>query len=59
VSAKNLQNLGGAARAKELPELTSVDRLTARLDEVKWGVDAGNPLPEGASEILELEGFEE
>jgi hypothetical protein len=33
--------------------------LTARLDEVKWGVDAGNPLPEGASEILELEGFEE
>jgi len=59
VSAKNLQNLGGAARAKELPELTPVDRLTARLDEVKWGVDAGNPLPEGASEILELEGFEE
>ena len=59
VSAKNLQNLGGAARAKELPELTPVDRLTARLDEVKWGVDAGNPLPEGTSEILELEGFEE
>jgi DNA recombination protein RmuC len=59
VSAKNLQNLGGAARAKELPELTPVDRLTARLDEVKWGVDAANPLPAGASEILELEGFEE
>jgi DNA recombination protein RmuC len=59
VSAKSLQNLGGAAHAKELPELAHVDRLTARLDEVKWGVDAENPLPEGSFQILELEGFEE
>ncbi len=59
VSAKSLQNLGGAARAKELPELGHVDRLAARLDEVKWGVDDANPLPEGASEIIELEEFEE
>jgi DNA recombination protein RmuC len=59
VSAKSLQNLGGAARAKDLPELSEVDRLTARLDELKWGVDAAHPLPAGASEILELEGFEQ
>jgi DNA recombination protein RmuC len=58
VSAKGLQSLGGVARAKELPELTIVDRLTARLDEAKWGLDEA-PLPEGASELLELEGFEE
>jgi DNA recombination protein RmuC len=59
VSAKSLQNLGGAGRAKALPELGHVDRLTARLDDVKWGVDEENPLPEGAAELLELEGFEE
>jgi hypothetical protein len=59
VSAKSLQNLGGAAHAKELPELAHVDRLTARLDEVKWGIDGANPLPEGSFQILELEGFEE
>jgi DNA recombination protein RmuC len=58
VSAKSLQNLGGAARAKELPELGQVERLSARLDEMKWGVDGALPL-EGASEILDLEGFEE
>jgi len=59
VSAKSLQNLGGAAHAKELPELGQVDRLAARLDEVKWGVDAAHPLPEGSSEILDLEGYED
>lgn len=59
VSAKSLQSLGGAANAKELPELGSVDRLAARLDEVKWGVDTGHPLKEGTLEILELEGFED
>jgi len=59
VSARSLQNLGGAGRAKTLPELGHVDRLTARLDDVKWGVDEANPLPEGAGELLELEEFEE
>ncbi|MHB8380027.1 MAG: DNA recombination protein RmuC [Acidimicrobiales bacterium] len=59
VSAKSLQNLGGAAHAKELPELGPVDRLTARLDEVKWGVDASRPLPNGSSGILDLEGYED
>jgi DNA recombination protein RmuC len=59
VSARNLQKLGGAAHAKELPELGHVDRLATRIDESKWGVDESSPLPEGAVEILELEGFEE
>ncbi len=59
VSAKSLQNLGGAAHAKELPELGRVDRLAARLDDVKWGVDDAHPLPEGSSEILDLEGYED
>jgi DNA recombination protein RmuC len=59
VSAKSLQNLGGAAHAKELPELGHVDRLAARLDEVKWGVDGTLPLLEGSTQILDLEGFEE
>jgi len=59
VSAKSLQSLGGAAHAKELPELGQVERLTARLDEVKWGVDDAHPLAEGASEILDLEGVED
>jgi DNA recombination protein RmuC len=58
VSARGLQNLGGVPRAKELPELSQVDRLTARLDEVKWGVD-GQPSLDGMAEILELEGFED
>jgi DNA anti-recombination protein RmuC len=59
VSARNLQKLGGAAHAKELPELGHVDRLAARLDETKWGVDESFPIMDGAIEILELEGFEE
>ena len=59
VSAKSLQNLGGAAHAKALPELGHVDRLAARLDEVKWGVDDAHPLPEGSSEILDLDGYED
>lgn len=59
VSARNLQKLGGAAHAKELPELGHVDRLAARIDSDKWGVDEALPLFDGAPEILELEGFEE
>lgn len=59
VSARGLQKLGGAAHAKELPELSIVDRLTSRIDEAKWGVDGGSPPLEGVAELLELEGFEE
>jgi DNA recombination protein RmuC len=59
VSARGLQKLGGAAHAKELPELSIVDRLTSRIDDAKWGVEDGTPPIEGVAELLELEGFEE
>jgi DNA recombination protein RmuC len=57
VSARGLQKLGGAAHAKELPELSIVDRLTSRIDEAKWGVDAAHPLPEGIADVLDLEEY--
>lgn len=58
VSAKSLQNLGGAAHAKELPELGHVERLAARPDAAKWGALEAREL-EGADEVLDLEGDEE
>jgi len=58
-AAKSLRSFGGAQRAKDLPELGSVDRLTSPLNEEKWGIDDDNALPAGASEILELDIFDE
>jgi len=58
-AAKSLRSFGGAQRAKDLPELASVDRLSSQLNEAKWGVDDDNALPEGVSEILELDLFDE
>jgi DNA recombination protein RmuC len=58
-AAKSLRSFGGAQRVKDLPELASVDRLSSQLNEAKWGIDDDNALPEGASEILELDIFDE
>jgi DNA recombination protein RmuC len=58
-AALEVRKLGGAKRAKDLPELGPVNELATTLNEGKWGIDADNPLPEGVSEILELEGFDE
>jgi DNA recombination protein RmuC len=58
-AAKSLRSFGGAQRAKDLPELASVDRLTSPLNEVKWGIDDDNALPLGTSEILELDIFDD
>ncbi|MHB2029734.1 MAG: DNA recombination protein RmuC, partial [Acidimicrobiales bacterium] len=58
VSAKSVQSLGGAANAKELPGLTHVERLPARLNEMTWGVGEQRVL-DGVGEILELEGIED
>ena len=58
-AAISLRCFGGAQRAKDLPELASVDRLSSQLNEAKWGIDDDNALPEGASEILELDLFDE
>ena len=57
--ARSMRSLGGAQRAKSLPELGSVNETASPINEEKWGVDADNPLPEGISEVLELEAFDE
>ena len=58
-AAIEVRKLGGSIRAKELPELGTVNELTTGLNEDKWGIDPDNPLPEGASDILELEEFDD
>lgn len=58
-AAKSLRSYGGAQRAKDLPELATVDRMTSPLNESKWGIDGENELPEGTSEILELDIFDD
>ena len=58
-AALDVRRLGGALRAKELPELGALNELTTGLNDAKWGIDADNPLPDGATEILDLDGFEE
>ena len=59
VSARSLKTLGITGQAKEIPDLNVVDHLPSRIDRAKWGIDGATTLPEGAAEILELEGFEE
>lgn len=58
-AARRLRSFGGPQRAKDLPELATVDRLTTPLNEVTWGIDDENALPDGASEILELDIFDD
>jgi DNA recombination protein RmuC len=58
-AAHRMRGMGGAQRAKELPQLESVDESVVELNDGKWGVGPGNPLAEGASDILELEEFDE
>src|SRR5487761_2628106 len=55
VSAQNIRRMGGAARAKAVPELRTVNESTTALDADRWGVDRDNPLPEGVSEIIEID----
>jgi DNA recombination protein RmuC len=58
-AARSMRSMGGAQRAKALPELDSVDESVVQLNDEKWGVGMDDPLPEGVSEILELEGFDD
>jgi DNA recombination protein RmuC len=57
-AANQMRSLGGAQRAKDLPELNPVDQLTNQLNESKWGAQE-NVLFEGAGEILELDALED
>jgi DNA recombination protein RmuC len=59
VSARDIRRLGGAQRAKPLPELESVHDAAVVLNETKWGLDPNNPLPEGVSEIIDIDDDEE
>jgi DNA recombination protein RmuC len=58
-AARSMRGMGGAQRAKPLPELDSVNEAIGKLNEEKWGVGLENQLPEGISEIIELEEFDE
>jgi DNA recombination protein RmuC len=58
-AAHRMRGMGGAQRAKPLPQLESVDKSVMQLNEDRWGVGPDNPLVEGASDILELEEFDE
>jgi DNA recombination protein RmuC len=55
VSARNIRRLGGAQRAKGLPELEGINDTALAINEAKWGLDPNNPLMEGVSEILDLD----
>jgi DNA recombination protein RmuC len=57
-AANRMRSLGGAQRAKDLPELSPVDQLTNQLNEGKWGIGEDNVLFEGSGDILELDEFE-
>jgi DNA anti-recombination protein RmuC len=58
-AANQMRSLGGAQRAKDLPELSPVDQLTNQLNDAKWGIDDENVLIEGAGDILELDVLED
>jgi DNA recombination protein RmuC len=57
-AANRMRSLGGAQRAKDLPEHSPVDQLTNQLNEGKWGIGEDNVLFEGSGDILELDEFE-
>ena len=58
-AALEVRKLGGAKRAKDLPELGPVNELAAGLNDAKWGIDSERPLPEGVSDIIDLDDFDE
>jgi hypothetical protein len=59
VSAREIRRLGGAQRAKAVPDLTAIHEAPVALNEVKWGIGPGSPLLEGVSEIIDLEDLDE
>jgi DNA recombination protein RmuC len=59
VSARGIRRLGGVQRAKDVPELGAVNETVTQLNDERWDVGPDNPLPEGASEILDLDEYDE
>ena len=58
-AAHRMSQLGGVHGAKPMPALGSVDESLSQLNEEKWGVGPEHELPEGVSEIIDLEAFDE
>jgi len=58
-AANQMRALGGAQRAKDLPELHSVDQLTNQLSDAKWGINGDNVLFTGVDDILELDALDD
>jgi DNA recombination protein RmuC len=59
VSAREIRRLGGAQRAKSVPELASIHEEPVALNDARWGLDPENPLAEGVSEIIDVEDYDE
>ncbi|MHB1087158.1 MAG: DNA recombination protein RmuC [Acidimicrobiales bacterium] len=59
VSAREIRRLGGAQRAKAVPDLKSIHEAPVALNDAKWGIGPATPLLEGASEIIDLDEFDD
>ena len=59
VSAREIRRLGGAQRAKSVPDLLGVHEAPVALNDAKWGIDPATPLLEGSSEIIDLDEYDE
>jgi DNA recombination protein RmuC len=59
VSARNIRRLGGAQRAKAVPELQSVNESAIAMTGAKWGTGPETPILEGVSEIIDIEDFDD
>ena len=59
VSAREIRRLGGAPRAKGVPELAGIHEQAVALNDGRWGLDPDNPLAEGVSEIIDVDEFDE
>ena len=57
-AAQGLRGLGGAQRAKPLPELSPLHELATQMSQDKWGIGPATPLVEGVSDIIELEEYD-
>ncbi len=59
VSAQGIRRLGGVQRAKDIPGLPSINETTVKLNEDRWGVGPESPVLEGASEIIDLDEYDD
>ncbi len=58
-AARKLRGLGGALRARPLPELGESHEATVPLNADRWGMGPGSALPVGVSEIIDADDDED